>query len=75
MEILTKFIYSEDSSISKKIKTLPAEQLKELKEEDIMTVIKAYYDISGDTQGKEIFWANAQLEILVGFLHSPFLDT
>jgi hypothetical protein len=29
--------------------------LKELKEEDIMTVIKAYYDISGDTMGKEQF--------------------
>jgi hypothetical protein len=48
--------------------------LKELKEEDIMTVIKAYYDISGDTMGKELFCACAQLDLLVGFLHSPFLD-
>jgi hypothetical protein len=53
---------------------LPPDQLKEIKEEDILTVIRSYYDISGDTMGKEKFLCMAQLDLFVAFLHSPFLS-
>jgi hypothetical protein len=38
-----------------------------------LTVIRAFYDISGDTMGRETFLLMAQFDILVAFLHSPFL--
>jgi len=74
MQAVNTFVFSEKSSIISKIASLPAAQIKDLKEDEILNVIKAYYDISGDTQGKEVYCAKAQLNLLVTFLQLPFLE-
>ena len=73
-QTVNAFIFSDESGINTKIKSLPAAQIKDLNETDIIAVVKAYYDLSGNTMGKEAFCLKTQLDLLIIFLHSPYLD-
>ena len=68
------FLFEEGNSIVKKIKQLPQSQIKDIKEENIISVVKAYYDQSGQTTTKEMYCAKVQFEMLLLLLQSPYLE-
>ena len=74
IQTVNAFLYEENSGICQKIRQLPPSQVKDLNEEEIVTVVKAYYDQSGDSMGKELYSAKTQLELLLIFLQSPYID-
>lgn len=74
IQAVNSFLYEENSGICQKIRHLPPSQVKDLNEEEIVTVVKAYYDLSGDSMGKELYCAKVQLDLLLIFLQSPYID-
>jgi len=71
---VNSFLFDQDSSISHKIKLLPAAQVKDINEDEIISVVRAYYDQSDDNMGKELYCAKTQLDLLLSFLQSPYID-
>jgi hypothetical protein len=74
IQAVNSFLYEENSGICQKIRQLPPTQVKDLNEEEIVSVVKAYYEQSGDLMGKELYCAKIQLELLLVFLQSPYID-
>jgi hypothetical protein len=71
---INQFLFEEGNSIVQKIKKLPQSQIKDIKEENIISVVKAYYDQSGQTTTKEMYCAKVQFEMLLLLLQSPYLE-
>ena len=68
IETVNEFIYKEGTGITEKINTLPQNQIKDLKEGEIIAVLKDYYELSGSKLSKEAFAIKSQLSILIIFL-------
>ena len=74
IETVNEFIYKEGTGITEKINTLPQNQIKDLKEGEIIAVLKDYYELSGSKLSKEAFAIKSQLSILIIFLQWPFIE-
>lgn len=73
-QAVNAFLFEENANISHKISSLPASQVKDLNESEVLVVVRAYYDQSGDSMGKELYCAKTQLDLLLNFLQSPYID-
>lgn len=71
---VNQFVYSKDSGIGHKISKLPQSQIKDLKEGEIIAVQRAYYDLSESQMPKEAFLVKSELEMLLIFLQSPYIE-
>jgi hypothetical protein len=71
---INSFLFEEGAGVIQMIRQLPETQIKDLKEDDILNVIKAYYEANEKTLGKEEYLAKAQLDMLLVFLQSPYID-
>ena len=74
IETVNEFIYKEGTGITEKINNLPQNQVKDLKEGEIIAVLKDYYELSGISLSKEVFAIKSQLNILMIFLQLPFIE-
>lgn len=71
---INAFLFEEGAGVIQMIRQLPETQIKDLKEDDILNVIKAYYEQNEKALGKEEYLAKAQLDMLLVFLQSPYID-
>lgn len=71
---INAFLFEEGAGVIQMIRQLPEAQIKDLKEDDILNVIKAYYEQNEKALGKEEYLAKAQLDMLLVFLQSPYID-
>lgn len=73
-QAVNSFLFEEGAGINSRIRTLPPAQVKELNENEILSVIRNYYELSGDSMGKELYCAKTQLDLFLILLQSPYID-
>jgi len=74
IETVNDFVYKEGTGITSKICKLPQNQIKEIKDAEIISVVRAYYDLTGSEMSKEAFATRFQLDLLLIFLQSPYIE-
>ena len=68
IETINESFYKEGAGITEIIKKLHQDQIKNLKEGEIIAVLQNYYEFSGAILSKEVFAIKSQLNILMIFL-------
>lgn len=71
---LNDFLFNESEGINQKISGLADIQIKELKEAEIIAIIRDYYEFSEKTMTKDAFAVKSQLDLLIIFLQSPYIE-
>ena len=68
------YLYEDETGIVSKIKNLPDNQLKDIKQEEFVKVLKDFYNCNKTTISRESYISRVQFDILLMFIQSPYID-
>lgn len=68
------YLFDKETGLVNKIKNLNDNQMKDIKQEEFVKVLKDFYNCSKSKISKEAYISKVQFEILLMFLQSPYID-